>query len=133
MLLGESIKKYNIKLLFILIILCFSGWSLYSNTNLNSFYDKIENLDKKKKVDRLNNLAFKIRINEPKKCIKLSKKALKLSKNLRYKYGKMHSYSNSGLGHYYLSNYKKAMINYKKSFKIAFDNNYKDELASLYN
>ena len=89
--------------------------------------------------DELNNVrnlisrAYKLMHSDPKKCIELSNKALKLSKKLHFDIGQGMAYMHKGLGYFHQSIYNKALKSYLKSESFFLKTNYWFGLRSLYN
>src|SRR6056297_1804325 len=86
-----------------------------------------------KQVKDLISRAYKLMHSNPKKCIELSNKALKLSKKQNFDVGQGMAYMHKGLGYFHQSVYDNALKNYLKSEGFFKKTNYWYGLRCIYN
>lgn len=67
----------------------------------------------------LNDLAFLYRLNDPQKTVEYATQALEISERLRDIGEQLNAYSNLGLGHRYMGNYKEALKFQLKALEFA--------------
>jgi tetratricopeptide (TPR) repeat protein/DNA-binding LytR/AlgR family response regulator len=81
----------------------------------------------------LNDAAFLLRVNNPKKALAYSNMGMELSLKSKYKIGLMNSYIVKGLIYKHLGDFEKAIINYVNALKIAELSDDKHRMSSCYN
>lgn len=84
-------------------------------------------------VDRLNKLAYDIRLTNPEQTRSYGRKAASLAKKINYSNGYGEAMRVSGIGHFYTWGNEKALPYFLRSLSTFSNNNYKPGLAKVYN
>jgi signal transduction histidine kinase/Tfp pilus assembly protein PilF len=71
------------------------------------------------RVDLLNELAFEVKENEPGRTVDLAAKALELARDLDYVEGQATALNNLGIGHYFISDYARALDFYSDCLELS--------------
>ncbi|WP_407428776.1 tetratricopeptide repeat protein [Arcticibacter sp.] len=84
-------------------------------------------------VDRLNELAYNIRLTDPDQTLQHAKKALNLATKIGYSNGSAEAQRVMGIGYFYIWKNEQALSHYLKSLTGFKKTNYKPGLAKVYN
>lgn len=84
-------------------------------------------------IDRLNALAYNIRLTNPEQTLKYGIQASKMAQEIDYSNGYAEAQRIVGIGRYYLWENEKALQSYLVSLSTFTKNNYKPGMAKVYN
>jgi len=84
-------------------------------------------------IDRLNSLAYNIRLTNPEQTLKYGLKASKMAQSSNYSNGYAEAQRIVGIGYYYLWENEKALKSYLISLSTFTKNDYKPGMAKVYN
>lgn len=84
-------------------------------------------------VDRLNQIAYNIRLTDPEQTLKHAKKALDIANKINYSEGSGEAQRIMGIGYFYIYKNEQALSHYLRSLTSFKKTNYKPGLAKVYN
>ena len=91
----------------------------YSKNNIKELKSKLSIVKGIQKIDILNDLAYAIRKESPKECIRFADEALQLSIKFNLSEKEFIALNNMGLGNRYLSQYDKSLDHHLKALEIS--------------
>ncbi|MBL7128491.1 MAG: tetratricopeptide repeat-containing sensor histidine kinase [Ignavibacteria bacterium] len=105
----------------------------YNKNNIKELKSKLSIVKGIQKIDILNDLAYAIRKESPKECIKYADEALHLSIKFNLSEKEFIALNNMGLGNRYLSQYDKALEYHIKALEISEKQHNKKNIAVTLN